>query len=316
VSGGGFYPLTSGGTYAGPGASFYLGGDVPNQYFWIGYNDNYGSAGLPDKLSQIGKYTKEWFSGSPNYPANPNGENNKYLWLQGTSLGADANGLGAVLTWTAPYAGKFVFSGSYVNGNNGGLSTDFAIVDSSNRVLLSKVNLPAGAAASTFAFTNTMASGDVMQFQAGTAAIYGSQGSPLGLAVDIQAVSQTSYEAWATGYGLDPTVTSGPTAGAPTADPDKDGFYNSNEYAFGTNPTVPNGSLTSTSISGDTMTVSWAGPAAGVSYVVQMTTDLATTPFQDANPAIPITSTNGLMSFTNQVTGQKFFRVKATITNN
>ena len=106
VSGGNLYPLTSGGTYAGPGASYLLGG----QNFWIGYNDNYGSVGLPNAQTQIGKYTSEWDSGAPNYTANPGGTNNKYLWLQGTGLAPSANGLGAVLTWTAPYAGTFVLS--------------------------------------------------------------------------------------------------------------------------------------------------------------------------------------------------------------
>jgi hypothetical protein len=159
-----------------------------------------------------------------------------------------------------------------------------------------------------------MAAGDVIQFQAGTPAA--AQGSPLGLDVTIRLAPATSYQSWAETFGLDPYSTTGTNAGAPEADPDSDGFANASEYAFGTNPTVPNGSLTSTSISGDTMTVSWAGPAAGVSYVVQTTTDLATMPFQDANPAIPINSTNGVMSFTNQVTGHRFFRVQASVTNN
>ena len=310
VAAGNLYPLTAGGAFAGPGVSYLLGGTD----FFIGYNDNYGSVGLPNAQTQIGKYTKEWFSGAPDYANNPDATNNKYLWLQGTGLDPSANGLGAVLTWTAPYAGTFVFSGSYVNGNYG-QSTDFAVVDSSNNVLLPKVTLPPGSAASTFNFTNTMAAGDVVQFQAGTPAA--AQGSPLGLAVSVQlANTQSPYDAWADSYGLDPTVTSGENAGAPTADPDKDGFSNSKEYAFGTNPTVPNGSLLSTSVSGGKMTVSWSGPAADVSYVVQTTTNLATTPFQAPTPAIAIDATGGIMSFTNQATGNKFFRVQATITNN
>ena len=38
ASSGFLYPLTSGGTYAGPGASYILGGGN----FFIGYNDSYG----------------------------------------------------------------------------------------------------------------------------------------------------------------------------------------------------------------------------------------------------------------------------------
>lgn len=172
------YSLTSGGTYAGPGASFLLGGND----FWIGYNDNYGSVDLPNALTQIGKYTKDWFGGAPNYTANPGGVNNKYLWVQSTGLLSSTDGLGAVVSWTAPSAGTYTFSGSYVNGNYG-QSTSFAIVDNSNTTLLARQTLPVSSAVSTFNFSKTYNQGDVVQFQVGTSAA--AQGSPLGLEVNI-----------------------------------------------------------------------------------------------------------------------------------
>ena len=178
ASSGILYPLTSGGQYAGPGASYLLGGND----FWIGYNDQYGIAGLPNALTQIGKYTKEWFSGSPSYANSPGGVNNKYLWLQGTGLSPSTDGLGAILMWTAPTAGTYSFSGSYVNGNYG-QSTSFAIVDSRTNTLLSRRTLLPSSSVSTFTFTNTYAAGDVVQFQVGTPAA--AQGSPLGLEVNI-----------------------------------------------------------------------------------------------------------------------------------
>ena len=179
VSGGNFYPLTSGNTFAGPGASYALGGGN----FWIGYNDKYGTGGLPNAQTQIGKYTQEWFAGSPNYTANPGGTNNKFIWLQATGLSPSTDGLGALLTWTAPTAGTFTISGSYVNGNYGNLSTNFAIVDSLNNTLLAKQTLSADSSVSTFSFTRSYSVGDVVQFQAGTPAA--AQGSPIGLAVTI-----------------------------------------------------------------------------------------------------------------------------------
>jgi len=180
VSAGGLYPLTSGGTYAGSGVSYNLGGGN----FWIGYNDQYGIVpGLPNALTQIGKYTQEWFSGSPNFANNASGVNNKFLWLQGTGLSPSTDGLGAMLTWTAPSSGNFSFSGSYVNGNYGGLSTSFAIVDSSSNVLLPRTTLAAGSSVSTFSFDQFYNAGDVVQFQVGTSAA--AQGSPLGLEVNV-----------------------------------------------------------------------------------------------------------------------------------
>ena len=189
VSGGAFYPLTSGGAFAGPGASYILGGGN----FFIGYNDQYGSASLPNAQTQIGKYTKEWFSGTPNYANNANGVNDKYLWLQPTGLAPDTDGLGAILTWTAPTLGTYVISGSYVNGNYG-QTNHFAIVDSRNRTLLPRQTLPPSSAESTFSFTNTYAAGDVIQFQVGTAVA--AQGSPLGLAVNIAQDLPTSWHAY------------------------------------------------------------------------------------------------------------------------
>ena len=180
LAAGNLYPLTSGGTYAGSGASFNLGGGN----FWIGYNDQYGIvSGLPNAQTQIGKYTQEWFSGSPNFANNASGVNNKFLWLQGTGLSPSTDGLGAVLTWTAPSSGIFSFSGSYVNGNYGGLSTSFAIVDSSSNVLLPRTTLAAGSSVSTFSFDQFYNAGDVVQFQVGTSAA--AQGSPLGLEVNV-----------------------------------------------------------------------------------------------------------------------------------
>ncbi|NBV97441.1 MAG: hypothetical protein EBT30_07870 [Verrucomicrobia bacterium] len=152
ASSGLLYSLTSGGTYAGPGVSYILGGGN----FWIGYNDSYGSVGLPNAQTQIGKYTLEWFSGSPNFANNAGGVNNKYLWVQPTGLSPSSDGLGAIVSWTAPSAGTYTFSGSYVNGNySGGLSTSFAIVDSSNNTLLARQTLPASSTVSTFNFSQT-----------------------------------------------------------------------------------------------------------------------------------------------------------------
>ena len=55
----------------------------------------------------------------------------------------------------------------------------------------------------------------------------------LGAALSIGAAAATPYDTWAAGYGL-----SGANA-TPTANPDGDKFLNALEFAFGTDPTVP-----------------------------------------------------------------------------
>jgi hypothetical protein len=112
-----------------------------------------------------------------------------------------------VLTWTAPSAGTYSFSGSYANGNYG-QSTSFAIVDSGGNVLLSKQTLSASSANSSYSFSRTYNAGDVVQFQVGTPA--GGQGSPLGLEVN---VSQAPA-ALSTTYGTASSATSFFVAGA------------------------------------------------------------------------------------------------------
>ena len=131
--------------------------------------------------------------------------------------------------------------------------------------------------------------------------------------------SAPTYDAWADSFGLDPAVTTGPTAGAPTADPDSDGFNNQQEYAFGTNPTQGTSSLLSTEASGGNLIIRWL-ERAGVTYTPQSTVNLATTAFANdgtvtvvAGPTDPAPPTGYTRKqFTVPATGNKFYRVTAT----
>ena len=217
---GNFYPLTSGGTYAGSGVSFNLGGSGADQAFWIGYNATYGGA-------LIGKYTKEWFDGSPNYANNPGGVNNKYLWVQAVGLSTGTDGLGSMVTWTAPSAGTYYFTGSYVNGNYG-YSTDFAIVDSTGATLLNKVTLAPSSSASDYSFMRTLSAGDVVQYQVGTPAV-ANQGSPLGLAANVTAANWNAYR----DFYLAPTASGWTGATTPGLMGGAWGYYDANVNGFG-----------------------------------------------------------------------------------
>jgi hypothetical protein len=227
ANGGYFYPLTSGGTYAGSGESYLTGGTS----FWIGYNDQYGIVGLPNGQTRIAKYTSEWYSGSPNYAADTeNGSNDKYLWVQGTGLSSNTDGLGAIVTWTAPTSGTFQIGGSYVNGDREGIPTSFAIVDSLQNSLLSRTTLAPASSENTFSFTRTYSAGDVVQFQAGTST--NAQGSPLGLAVDIAQVTTNNWNA-ARDFYLSPTAAEWGGATSPSAAGSTWGYYAANVNGFG-----------------------------------------------------------------------------------
>ena len=135
------------------------------------------------------------------------------------------------------------------------------------------------------------------------------------LAVIVSTSVANPYDTWAASYGLLPNVTVGTNAGAPVADPDSDGFNNGSEYAFGTIPNVPTGSLLSTVAASGAFTVSWKGPAAGVTYFVQSTTNLATATFTNSGTPIS-TNVPGIMSFTVPISGNNFYRVRAEPTGN
>jgi hypothetical protein len=103
-----------------------------------------------------------------------------------------------------------------------------------------------------------------------------------------------AYDSWASSYGLNATVTTGPTAGAPGADPDSDSFTNQQEYAFGTNPTQATAGLLTTSSGIDGLTVVFL-TRSDLSYNVQTTDNLSSTAFSDNG-----TVTNSIGISTNQ----------------
>jgi hypothetical protein len=89
-----------------------------------------------------------------------------------------------------------------------------------------------------------------------------------------------AYDSWASSYGLNATVTTGPTAGAPTADPDSDSFTNQQEYAFGTNPTQATAGLLSNTLSSGNFTIMFQ-TRPNLTYNVQNTDNLSTISFSD-----------------------------------
>jgi fibronectin-binding autotransporter adhesin len=96
---------------------------------------------------------------------------------------------------------------------------------------------------------------------------FGSSGN---FSLSISLVS--AYDEWAYDYGL-----SGADA-LPASDPDGDSFTNQQEYAFGTNPTVPTAELLGLSSSGGNLTVSFS-TRPNQDYSVQTTYDLANIAF-------------------------------------
>lgn len=95
-------------------------------------------------------------------------------------------------------------------------------------------------------------------------------------------VAANAYNSWAAAYSLDPA-----TNGAPSADPDGDGFLNSSEFAFGTNPAVGSPALVRTSTVSGQFVISWMqridSPSA---YAVQQTANLATGPWASSPASV------------------------------
>jgi autotransporter-associated beta strand protein len=133
-----------------------------------------------------------------------------------------------------------------------------------------------------------------------------------------------NYASWV-GYwqGVDPNFTNT----APTANPDGDPFDNNMEFAFDGNPTIGTGALLTAVQSGTNAVFNFVArkdPPGGVTYQVQLTGNLTngwtnasvtiSNSINQTNPVISQTNLYERKEFVVPAAGQKFYRVRATVT--
>jgi hypothetical protein len=136
---------------------------------------------------------------------------------------------------------------------------------------------------------------------------------------NLASVTYAARSSWAASYGLDPA-----TDGAPTADPDGDGYDNSLEFAFGTNPTVGTPALLAATPSGANVSVTFVRliGSASATYVVQSSSNLSAGPWTPTGitPTTAGVDQTGVpagyerVGFTALAEGNAFYRVVATVT--
>jgi len=125
---------------------------------------------------------------------------------------------------------------------------------------------------------------------------------------------QTAYEGWAAGFGL----TGGDALG--NSDPDDDLLDNNEEFAFGSNPTVGNAALATTTRAGNQVTVTFLRRA-DVTYAVQKRASLTSGSFVTDGSIVPaLVSPQGTVppgyervSFTVTSSGNQFYQILATL---
>jgi hypothetical protein len=135
---------------------------------------------------------------------------------------------------------------------------------------------------------------------------------------NLASVTYAARSSWAASYGLDPA-----TDGAPTADPDGDGYDNSLEFAFGTNPTVGTPALLAATRSGANVSVTFVRliGSASATYVVQSSSNLSAGPWTPTGitPTTAGVDQTGVpagyerVGFTALADGNAFYRVVATV---
>jgi hypothetical protein len=169
------YPLANHNP-AGGGAP--AGAEVDAFDFGDGANFARYARQFEGKTFSVGSFDRPWFEAAPGYPAGGGA-----VWLQAAWLdNPAAEGLATVLTWTAPSAGNFSFSGSFQIGQNGENSAaSTAIVASTDEVLLAR-STPAMGSNQPFKLEKTFKKGDTVQFQVGTD---GKIGAAVGLNVEV-----------------------------------------------------------------------------------------------------------------------------------
>jgi hypothetical protein len=151
----------------GPGLGQIAGGvpgstdawDATGGSGWARYHDGQGWA------TSIGEYGGAWYSGAPGYGTS-HATDTGLLLVPTYGENGTNEGIGNVVTWTAPTEGIYTFSGSFlVASNNPGSS--YAIVDSEGGIELPKtVGVPGSY--NIFSFEKTLKAGDVVEFQVGT----------------------------------------------------------------------------------------------------------------------------------------------------
>lgn len=155
--------------------------------------DPTGGAGFPryaDNMgwgSSLGRFdtSTTWWPGAPGYSK----ALNNMIWMQSGWLeGAGSEGIGTVLTWTAPETSAYTIAGQFIAGNQPGNSAAIAIVDSIGTALLSRQGL-SNDATQSFSFTVNYNAGDVIQFHVGNQF---STGNAVGLQVSATAIPEPS----------------------------------------------------------------------------------------------------------------------------
>ena len=127
-------------------------------------------------------------------------------------------------------------------------------------------------------------------------------------------VEQGALAQWASAHGLDPN-----TDGSFSADPDRDGYSNGAEFAFGSSPVLPSASLQQVQRSGNNFVISYLARQAGFVYHVQRSADLRSgfspaTEVETKNTSSQVGVPEGFVrrEFSVPVSGGAFYRVVAT----
>lgn len=143
------------------------GGPVYSTSSWTA-TGGAGFAAYSDNIpwgTSLGSFSSPWFDGAPGFSQSLT----NLIWLQGNTIGnPSAEGIASVLTWKAPAAGEYTFTGLFVSGNQPLNGASIAIVDSQGGTNpLSRMVL-ANNSQQNFSFTKSYSLGDVVQFQVGS----------------------------------------------------------------------------------------------------------------------------------------------------
>lgn len=217
-----------------------LGGGVPGSADawdatggsgWARYGD-YNSWG-----TSVGEYGGAWYSGAPGYGTSHAGDTGLYLqpaWLGNSS----SEGIGNVVTWTAPSDATYVFTCSFlISSNDPG--NDYAVVDSTGGIEVPKT-IGVSGTYNEYSFTNTFHAGDVVEFQVGSAT---NAPAAVGFNCDITLVKITDWNAYhdfyydSIGYPNHSPGSKPPYPATPSATGASWGYYDCNVNGFGGFPT-------------------------------------------------------------------------------
>ncbi len=263
---------------------------------------------------------QSWDLGAASVPAvlkNTDPTNTYYGWAPGVlGMHPGSGGNHAVVTWTAPAAGSYLFTSTFTWVGSAG---DGVIPSVTRNVFSAPVAYGSqwiGTTSPTWTWSDTLtlSAGETISWALNPNGNEGGDSTVLDATITAL-TAPSGYSSWASGFTSPPLSDT-----SATADPDNDGLSNTVEYALGLDPRYSNGSPGVTSNNGKTITFTKGSPAktdSNLTYQIETSPTLGAAPNPWTADTVNVSNLADTIAITfpNPGPAKNFARLKVTLTS-